>query len=234
MAAEAVPPGRPAPRVRFQGSGAAIAGLGFAVLFTVGFMLLDHRPGEGADADVLLEYYRGSGGTALIVAGGYLVPFAGICFIWFLAATRHRISQIALKEDALLATVQLAAGILFVAMMFVAAAAAVAAVAAVRVGNGDDAAEFVEQTRTMTVYGEALLMIYAFRVAAVLILVSTARGVRTGLFPRWLVWFGYVAAALLLIVLTYARIVVLVVPVWVAVVSLIILFRRTVERREIA
>lgn len=223
----------PARPRRFQGSGAALAGLLFAVLFSVGFFLLDQQPDRAADADELLAYYRGPAGQALLVAGVYVVPLAGLCFLWFVAAARQRLSLLARREDALLATVQLTAGVLFVAMVFVAAAASVTGVASVRVGGVDDAA-VVTQLRTMTTYGEALLMIYAFRTAAVFIVVSTTRGWKAGLFPRWFVVLGYAAALLLLVSLTYARAVVLVVPAWVAATSVIILFRRARGDLEVA
>lgn len=218
---------------RFQGSGAALAGLLFAVLFSIGFFLLDRQPSRTADADTLLAYYRGPGGQTLLVAGVYVVPLAGLCFLWFVAAARQRLRLMARREDALLATVQLTAGVLFVAMVFVAAAASVTGVASVRVGGVDDAA-VVTQLRTMTTYGEALLMIYAFRTAAVFIVVSTTRGWKARLFPRWFVVVGYVVALLLLVSLTYARVVVLVVPAWVAATSVIILFRRARGDLEVA
>lgn len=218
---------------RFQGSGAALAGLLFALLFTVGFVLLDRQPDHSASADELLDFYRGPDGRALLVAGVYVVPLAGLCFLWFVAAARQRLSLMARREDALLATVQLTAGVLFVAMIFVAAAASVTGVASVRVGGLDDA-DVVTQLRTMNTYGEALLMIYAFRTAAVFIVVSTTRAWKARLFPRWFVVVGYVAALLLLVSLTYARVVVLVVPVWVAATSVIILFRRAHGDLEVA
>lgn len=225
MTSGAAPPLGTEERRRFQGSGAALAGLLFAVLFSVGFVLLDRQPDRTADADELLAYYRGPAGQVLLVAGVYVVPLAGLCFLWFVAATRQRLSLMARREDALLGTVQLASGVLFVAMVFVSAAASVTGVASVRVGGVDDSATLAE-LRTMTTYGEALLMVYAFRTAAVFIVASTTRAWRARLFPGWFVVVGYAAALLLLVSLTYARVVVLVVPAWVAVTSGIILFRR--------
>jgi len=214
----------------FQGSGAGLAGFLFSVLFTWGFVLLDHGPGRTADDAALVAYYQGSGGTSLIVAGFYLVPFAGLSFLWFMAASRHRISELTLREDPLLATVQLASGIVFVAMFFVAAAAAVSGVAAVRVG--DLASTGVAgATRTMLTYGDALLMIFGFRMAGVFILTSTTRALRAHLFPRWFSLLSYLAVAVLLFSLSYLRWIVLIIPVWVVVAAAIILFRRIVGQR---
>ena len=210
-------------RRRIQGSGAAVAGVLFSVLFVWGFLVLDYEVNRSR-AD-LLAFYSGSGGTAILVAGGYVVPFAGICFLWFLAATRHRISELATREDALLGTVQLATGVLFVAMFYVAAAASVASVAAVRLAD-EDASVDPAVTSTMTALGQAALMIYALRVAAVFMIATTTRAMRSGLFPVWFTVVSYLAAAVLMFALSYVRAVVLVLPVWVAVVAGVVLFRR--------
>ncbi|SDC23709.1 hypothetical protein SAMN05216410_1447 [Sanguibacter gelidistatuariae] len=215
---------------RLQGSGAGAAGLAFAVLFSAGFLLLDRRPPDGTDAAVL-AFYRGTDGWMLLVAGCYLVPFAGVCFLWFIAATRHRMGLLARREDTLLGTVQLACGVLFVAMMYAAAAASVTGVAGVRLGDVDDTSDLA-QLRTMTTFGEAILMIFAIRTAAVFMIVSTTRAWRAHLFPRWFAVLSYLGAFGLMLTLTYARAVVLVIPLWVATASAIILFRRA--RGELA
>ena len=65
------------------------------------------------------------------LAALYLVPFAGIAFLWFLAALRRRIGRL---EDQFFSTVFLGSGLMFVAMLFAASAAASAALAAGRFG----------------------------------------------------------------------------------------------------
>ncbi|MGC5168062.1 hypothetical protein [Luteimicrobium sp. DT211] len=223
----------PGHRRVFQGSGAALAGFLFAVLFVWGLALLDHAPGRAADDASLIAYYQGSGGRSLVIAGFYLVPFAGLSFLWFMAASRHRISQLAEREDALLATVQLASGIVFVAMFFGAAAAAVSGVAAVRVGDSSGL-EVVSATRTMFTYAHAMLMIFGFRMAGVFILVSTTRALRAQLFPRWFAVVSYGAVVVLLFSLSYVRWTVLIIPAWVVAASAIILFRRIAGQKAIA
>ncbi|HWK92921.1 MAG TPA: hypothetical protein VNR17_11750 [Luteimicrobium sp.] len=216
----------PAARRRvFQGHGAGVAGFLFAILFTWGFVLLDQGPGRTAGNDTLVAYYQGSGGTAILVAGFYLVPFAGLAFLWFMAAARHRISQLAHHEHTLFATVQLASGIAFVAMFFAAAAAAVSGVAASRLGDVP-AGDLVGTTRTMLTYGDALLMIFGFRMAGVFILVTTTRALRAHLFPRWFAAVSYAGVLVLLFSLSYVRWIVLIIPVWVVAATAITLFRR--------
>ena len=47
--------------------------------------------------------------------GLYLVPFAGIAFLWFIGVVRDRIGE---REDKFFATVFFGSGLLFVAMLF--------------------------------------------------------------------------------------------------------------------
>ena len=70
------------------------------------------EPGEWLTEPV----YRQSFGIAL-----NLIPFCGIAFLWFMAVLRNRIG---LSEDRFFATVFLGSGLLFVAMLFAAAAVA--------------------------------------------------------------------------------------------------------------
>ena len=58
----------------------------------------------------------------------YLAPFAGIMFLWFVAVVRDQIGE---REDRFFATVFFGSGLLFVALLFAAAAVATAPVAQV-------------------------------------------------------------------------------------------------------
>jgi hypothetical protein len=68
----------------------------------------------------------------------------------------------------------------------------------------------------------AFLYVYAMRMAVFMIVVSTI-GARLDIFPRWLVVFGYLAALVLLLNVSYIDLLILVFPVWVAAVSVVIL-----------
>ncbi len=48
-----------------------------------------------------------------------LVPFAGVAFLWFIGVLRDRLGQ---QEDRFFATVFFGSGLLFLAMLFAAAA----------------------------------------------------------------------------------------------------------------
>jgi hypothetical protein len=67
------------------------------------------------------------------------------------------------------------------------------------------------------------LFVYAMRTAAVFMIVVSTIAMRLGVFPRWLVAAGYVAALVLLLNVSYIAALMLVFPAWVAAVSIVIL-----------
>ena len=74
-----------------RGSPAAVAGLVFAVLFAVGWVLLRQRPPLSATDQELIDYFSDPGSRrASLIAGLYVVPFAGIAFVRLMAALRAR------------------------------------------------------------------------------------------------------------------------------------------------
>ena len=99
---------------------AGIAGLIFAVLMTAALLLLRDAPPP--DVGAFPSWWRGYQPRYLV--GLYLIPFAGIAFLWLIAAVRTRLGS---REDQFYATVLLGSGLLFVAMTFISGAAAAAA-----------------------------------------------------------------------------------------------------------
>jgi len=155
------------------------------------------------------------------------VPFAGIAFLWFIAAVRHRIGA---YEDRFFATVFLGGGLLFVAMLFAAAAAVGAPFAAVRFQDAPPpSADVIVFARGL---GYTLLYVYAIRVAGVFMIVSSTIGLRTGTLPRWLAFLGYAVALVLLLSVSYSRGFVLIFPAWVSLVSIELLRRAWAERLQ--
>ena len=108
---------------------ASIAGLLFAVLFTAALVLLRSHPIVTASDEELVRLFVRGEDTAVVVGGLYLAPFAGIMFLWFVAVIRDQIGE---REDRFFATVFFGAGLLFVAMLFAAAAVASMVVVGVR------------------------------------------------------------------------------------------------------
>src|SRR6266496_3896161 len=103
---------------------AAVAGIVFSVLASAAFVLL--RLSVPAHPGVTGAWLTDSGRRAAVAVALNLVPFAGIAFLWFIGVLRDRIGA---REDRFFATVFLGSGLLFVAMLFVAAAVAGATIA---------------------------------------------------------------------------------------------------------
>ena len=97
---------------------AGIAGLVFSALFVASILLLRDHPAAGSTAAEIRAFYLGREGGSVVLVGVYLVPFSGIAFLWFIAVVRNLIGE---REDRFFATVFLGSGLLFVAMLFVAA-----------------------------------------------------------------------------------------------------------------
>ena len=192
---------------------AAIAGILFAVLFTISLVLLrislPTGPTDSAD-------WQARGLDRLNLALG-LMPFAGIAFLWFVGVVRDRLGAF---EDQFFSTVFFGSGLLFLAMVF--AASAVAAGIAVSYTSGSDifASEIYQFGRaTMS----QLFTIYALRMAGVFVISLGTIWLRTGLMPRWLSFITFLFALILLLSTTLNLWMVLVFPGWVFLISVYIL-----------
>jgi hypothetical protein len=133
-----------------------------------------------------------------------LVPFAGIFFLWFMGAVRDYFGE---AEDKFFATLFLGGGLLFVAVLFVLSAAA----------HGLPASPDAAQDASRLQLVLTLLSSYCTRMAAVFTMATTTIGRGVGIFPRWLVWLGYLVAVVLLFVsVPWSE---LIFPVWVLALS---------------
>jgi hypothetical protein len=193
---------------------AAIAGIIFSVLLITSLLLLRRSvpvlPLETG------QWLRERSGTVSVAVN--LVPFAGIAFLWFIGVVRDRLGD---REDRFFTTVFLGSGLLFLAMLFAAAAFVGAIVGAYRI-------EFdrLPGSATFTVAREfayEAMNVYAVRMAAVFTIATSTLALRTGFVSRWIAFIGYVAALALLFAGRHIGWIVLVFPTWVLVLSLHIL-----------
>jgi hypothetical protein len=211
------------PRAGSRGSRIAVAGFVFCVLFVVAWVLLRDSPSFDATEAELLAYYadpdmrRGA-----MVAGLYVVPLASIAFIWFMAALRDRYLVAAVRENTILSTAHVAAGVLVVTSLFTVAATELAVVWLAEEGGPLD----VGAARSILALGAAMADIMALRSAAVFVGVSATRAVRSGLFPRSYGVLSFVTALALLFIYDVQPWVTLLFPAWVAGSSVLILLRR--------
>ena len=194
----------------------AIAGILFAVLFGVSVTILDNTMADVAGTGAWL----GAGAGAFKFALG-LMPFAGIFFLWFIAVTRQRLGRF---EDQFFTTVFLGSGLLFLAMVFAAAAAAGAIGAAYARAPATFAAGDTYLYARQII--AQIFAVYALRMAAVFLLSQATLWLRTGVMPRWMALLTYLVALILLFAFTQASWVILVFPAWVFLVSVYILTAR--------
>jgi hypothetical protein len=193
---------------------AAIAGILFSVFLMTGFLLLRHAiPADPLEAGAWLRARTGVVALAL-----NLVPLAGIAFLWFMGVLRDRLGA---KEDRFFATVFLGSGLLFLAMLFVAAAFVGGILIAYAVGD-EQLVGSVTFAVARAISYEAM-NVYAFKMAAVFTVVTCTLAVRTRFVPRWIAVVGYAAALVLLFANRYVEWALLVFPLWVLLISLYIL-----------
>jgi hypothetical protein len=159
-----------------------------------------------------------------------LFPFAGIAFLWFMGVLRNRLGT---REDQFLATVFLGSGLLFVVSLFSAAAISAGLLEALADGHIGLLNSEVYYCGRRTAY--AILNVFAFKMAAVFMFSTCTIGLRTAFLPRWVALVGYACALVLLLVITNWAWIGLLFPLWVLLVSAVVLtteFRRHREGTE--
>ncbi len=194
---------------------AAFAGVLFAVLFATALILIRTALPEGAAPG---SQWLDVGSTRIKIST-ILMPFAGISFLWFIGVVRDGFGTF---EDKFFSTVFIGSGLLFLAMIFAASAVGAGLVASAGVIDGD-------HTSAVATFGRmtllALTKTYALRMGAVFMMSLATIWLRTGLMPRWLVLVTYASAIGLLIVSDISMWIALAFPIWVLVVSLLVLVR---------
>ena len=165
------------------------------------------------DANAWLQNRSGSVTLALM-----LTPFAGIAFLWFVGVVRNRLGSL---EDQFFSTVFYGSGLLFLAMVFAAAAMAGGLISgyaidpeAMRANGG------ITVTRAI-IY--TIMNVYAIRMAGVFMLSLATIWVRTKIMPRLLIVITYLLAAILLVAINLSLWVIMIFPAWVFTISMYIL-----------
>src|SRR5581483_4924528 len=156
-----------------------------------------------------------------------LFPFAGIAFLWFMGVLRNRLGA---REDQFLATAFFGSGLLFVVSLFCAAALAGGLLEAVADGHVvlPDSETYYFGRRTIW----TLLNVFAFKMAAVFMFSTGTIGLRTAFLPRWVALLGYACALVLLLAMTSWPWIGMLFPLWVLLVSTVVLATEFRRRRE--
>jgi hypothetical protein len=183
---------------------AALAGVLFALLFGTALVLIRIALPKGAEPGS-----QWVDGSHHIRVASILIPFAGIAFLWFIGVVRDGFGG---YEDKFFSSVFIGSGLLFLAMIFVISAVGVA---------------LTQSSGEAAVFGQVFLLTlsktYALRMAAVFMISLATIWLKTGLMPHWLVGSTYLVALGLLLASDLTMWLVLAFPIWVLVVSVLLL-----------
>ncbi len=193
---------------------AAIAGVVFSLLTLASFGLLWRAiPADPEASGAWLAANASEVSLAL-----NLIPFAGIAFLWFIGVVRDRLGR---REDRFFATVFFGSGLLFLGMLFVAAAV----VGAMLIAFRDEPAAFAASPhfRFARAVATSLVNVYMVKMAGVFMISTSTVAMATKFAPRWLAILGYGLAALLLLGSSFLRWSFALFPLWVLMLSIQIL-----------
>jgi hypothetical protein len=168
---------------------AAIAGMLFSVLLLAVFVLL--RSAVPADPHEAGAWLSGGSGTVALAVN--LVPFAGVAFLWFIGVLRDRLGR---REDRFFATVFFGSGLLFLGMLFTAAAMIGGLLMAFAAEPGQLIDSSTYYFARAAVYN--IVNIYMTKMTGVFMITTSTMAIYTGFAPRWLAILGYVLALLVL------------------------------------
>jgi hypothetical protein len=202
---------------------AALAGIIFSVLLVVIISLLRlFAPADPLEPGAWLA----TNSRAMALAMN-LVPFDGIAFLWFIGVLRDRLGH---REDRFFSTVFFGSGLLFVAMLFTAAAiiAAIILVFAAEPNLMINSATY----RVARAISYVLTNIYAIKMAAVFMFSTSTVLLYTGLAPRGIAFLGFALALIIMLGGHYITWSVFILPAWVFLVSAHILIDNLGQRPD--
>lgn len=193
---------------------AAIAGIVFSVLLVIIFGLL--RLSVPADPSEQGAWLNRSSHTVALALN--LIPIAGIAFLWFVGVLRDRLGAL---EDRFFATVFFGSALLFLAMLFAAAAVAGAIVLTFASQPNELVSTATFHFARAVAYN--LMNVYAIKSACVFMISASTVAIHTGFIPRWIALLGYSLALVLLLASYYTPWAFVVLPIWVFLISMHIL-----------
>jgi len=200
----------------------SISGILFAGLFLVAIVFVHSTPTLSASDAEITAYYA-SGSTLLVTVGLYLIPFAGIAFLWHAHCTRLLIESRTPSPSAIPYGLQLVSGVLFVVLLFAGTASAGAVALLKDLTTAPlPSADFV---RGMLAVGYGMVFVYALRGAGMYALTTTTLLRNTKIMPTWLAVLSYLLAAFLLLSTVMHPVAMLVFPSWIVIMSVVVFIR---------
>ena len=194
---------------------AATAGIIFSVLmFAIVWLLRRSIPADPLEPGTWL-----AADTRTIELALNLIPIAGVAFLWFIGVLRDRLGQ---QEDRFFATVFFGSALLFLAMLF--AAAAITG-AVTLLASDAEPGDLINSATFHFARAAAYIIanVYAIKMAAVFMFSTSTVVIHTGIAPRWIAYIGFLLALAVLVGSYYVGWSFAVLPVWVLLISAFIL-----------
>jgi len=200
---------------------AAVSGVVFAVLFVIATSLMrSSAPAWDASTTELTAAFSNEDLQWRVLLGFTLTPFVAAAFLWFVAVLRRRIPP----QDQFVSTVFITGSTTWIALYLIAVSLVGGPfyIEAAHPGFGIDA----DMIQTLRSVSYALVFVVGIRVQVLIILSATSVARTHGAFPQWLIWFGYLVAAVQVLNLTLFEPLIYTFPIWVLAVSV------TMARRQ--
>lgn len=201
---------------------AATAGIIFSVLmFAIVWLLRRSIPADPLEPGIWL-----GADTRQLELALNLVPIAGVAFLWFVGVLRDRLGE---QEDRFFATVFFGSALLFLAMLF---AAAALTGAVTLLASTAQPGELVNSATFHFARAAAYMItnVYAVKMGAVFMFSTSTVVIRTGIAPRWIAYVGFLLALAVLVSSYYVGWSLAVLPVWVLLFSIYILIDNLRQR----
>lgn len=200
----------------------ALVGIAHSVMIITAVFAVRHiSPGSNATDEELRQFVSNDADMRILLfAGIYLIPFAGIAFVWFTVALRMWLETSINRLAPLYANVLLVCGIIYVCLLFAAGASFSVLGLTSQYGLADTSINYFRQ---FPHYGNTLLLVFAMRMAAMTVFTMSNLGRTRGILPRWFSYIGFLIGVVLLFTASLSPLVVLLFPVWILGFSLILL-----------
>jgi hypothetical protein len=193
----------------------------FSVLFVAALVVVDAVPHLGDPDTVYGAFYDGAGNAVVTAVALYLVPLAGIAFLWFVVALRSVLDTLEPAPSAMAHGLNLLSGVVFVALLFAGTAALATPVFLTTIGGGAPLAP--DASRALTALGYGLVFVFSVRGAGMFALTTTTLLRSAAVMPRGVAVVAYLLAAWLLLTATDHPASLLVLPAWVLLVVVVLL-----------
>ncbi len=193
----------------------------FAVLFILSLWLLRSAPHPDEADREFITFYASDERRKIMLVGLYVLPFSAVAFIWFIAALRQWVAHSARRGSQMIGTVQLLSGIAFITLALASAAASTMPAALVEIGY--DKVD-PDMARDFPLYGNALLLVFGVRMAAMFVMTTANIGRASGYMPRWFSVLSIVLAAVLFLSFSITVWLIVLFPLWILALSALIIY----------